>query len=191
MTRFLILMCLVVVTGCSGGRYDAPPNLDNACAMKSARPAMFKDLARVERKWGVPNYVILAMIHQESKFVPNARTPIVYKLGVIPWGRMSSAYGYSQALDGTWEWYQKETGNRRAERDDFGDATDFMGWYMNETRKRNGVALHDAYNQYLAYHEGHTGFQNRSYRSKAWLPPVARRVQERAVMYSRQLSRCR
>ena len=41
---------------------------------------------------------------------------------------------------------------------------------MNGASRVNGVALHDAYNQYLAYHEGKAGFARGSYRGKAWLP---------------------
>ena len=33
-----------------------------------------------------------------------------YILGVIPTGRQSSAFGYSQALDGTWKEYRRLQG---------------------------------------------------------------------------------
>ena len=51
----------------------------------------------------------------------------------------------------------------------------------------NGVAVNDAYNQYLAYHEGKAGYARGSYRKKAWLPPVARDVEAWAVRYEQQL----
>ena len=98
----------------------------------------------------VPIHVQMATIHQESKFVADARTPFKYVLGVIPMGRQSSAFGYSQALDATWDEYLESEGRWRAKRDRIRDASDFMGWYMNLTRERNGVSLHDARNQYLA-----------------------------------------
>jgi len=62
---------------------------------------------------------------------------------------------------------------------------------MNLTRERNGVSLHDARNQYLAYHEGHTGFSRQSYNSKAWLVGVAGKVDSRAKLYERQIAGCR
>ena len=105
-------------------------------------------------------------------------------------GRQSSAFGYSQALDATWEEYKVETRNRRARRDDIRDATDFMGWYMNKTRERNGIPLTDARNQYLAYHEGHTGYSRASYNAKPWLVRVAREVGERSQVYRAQLVAC-
>ena len=74
-----------------------------------------------------------------------------------------------------------------ADRDDFADSSDFIGWYMNGAARVNGVPLHDAYNQYLAYHEGKAGYARGSYRSKAWLPPVARDVEAWAALYEQQL----
>ena len=105
-------------------------------------------------------------------------------------GRRSSAYGFAQALDGTWDWYRQETGNRFSRRSSFSDAVDFMGWYMDKSYKRNGISKSDAYNQYLAYHEGHTGFKRGTYRKKEWLMRVARAVQKKAVSYSSQLAQC-
>ena len=185
-----ILIAVLILAACSGGRTAPPRNLDNACVMLKERKGWSKDLKAMERKWGVPREVILATIYHESRFVGDARTPRKYTLGVIPMGRQSSAYGYSQALDGTWDWYKKSTGKRFAKRDNFGDAVDFMGWYMNQTKERNGVAKSDAYNQYLAYHQGHTGFSRGSYRGKQWLINVASRNQTRANMYGRQLATC-
>ncbi|MFT6090367.1 MAG: hypothetical protein ACJAWM_000083 [Sulfitobacter sp.] len=133
----------------------------------------------------------MATIHQESRFVADARTPFRYVIGVIPMGRQSSAFGYSQALDATWDEYLREAGRRFAKRDQIDDAADFMGWYMTKSRTKNGIGLHDAQNQYLAYHEGNTGFARRTYNSKPWLIEVARKVQMRADMYQGQIESCR
>ncbi|HEC71316.1 MAG TPA: lytic transglycosylase, partial [Roseobacter sp.] len=102
-----------------------------------------------------------------------------------------SAFGYSQALDATWDEYLAEAGRRRAKRDRIKDASDFMGWYMNKSRDRNGIPLQDAENQYLAYHEGNTGFARQSYNSKPWLVGVAKKVKMRADMYQYQIASCR
>ena len=40
---------------------------------------------------------------------------------MIPWGRVSSAYGYSQAKTPTWDDYKRETDNSWADRSDFSD----------------------------------------------------------------------
>lgn len=185
-----LLVVVLIVASCGRPQFSAPRNLDNACALATERPRYFAAMQRTERRWGVPVPIQMAIIHAESRFIGDARTPVQWTLGVIPMGRQSSAFGYSQALDRTWEEYQQATGNRRARRDRIEDATDFIGWYMNMTRVRNGIPLTDARNQYLAYHEGHRGFANRSYLAKPWLIAVADRVATRAVMYDMQLRMC-
>ncbi|SEN04067.1 transglycosylase SLT domain-containing protein [Palleronia pelagia] len=185
------LILLVFVAGCGSSERTAPRNLDNACAIVDERPHYLRAMRRTERRYGIPVPVQMATIHQESKFIGNARTPLRYALGVIPMGRQSSAYGYSQALDGTWDEYKAETGRRRAKRDDIDDATDFMGWYMDQTTKRLGISRGDARNQYLAYHEGRTGYSRGSYNAKPWLLEVSDRVARRAVRYEDQLRACR
>ncbi|MFZ5964118.1 lytic transglycosylase [Thalassococcus sp. BH17M4-6] len=188
--RALIIVLLTASCG-GGGNYSAPRELDNACAILRERPHYTRAFRAAERKWGVPMHVQMATIYQESKFVGNARTPFRYTLGVIPMGRQSSAFGYSQALDGTWDEYLAETGNRRAKRDDIRDATDFMGWYMAQSNRSLGLSMRDARNHYLAYHEGRTGYRRGSYNSKAWLVRVAGEVDTRAALYEAQLASCR
>ncbi|KHA50742.1 transglycosylase SLT domain-containing protein [Sulfitobacter geojensis] len=192
MSRTLRALILVLLVGsCGGGQSSAPRDLDNACNLLRERPQYLKAFRKVERKWGVPMHVMMATIHQESKFIADARTPFRYVAGVIPMGRQSSAYGYSQALDATWDEYRADQNRRSAKRNRINDATDFMGWYMNQTRDRNGVSLSDARNQYLAYHEGHTGFRKQTYNRKSWLVGVAGKVDARSQMYRAQLSACR
>ena len=191
MNTYLKLAIVMLVASCGGGgSFKAPRDLDNACAIVAQRPAYLRAMKAAERRWGVPVAVQMASIHQESKFVGDARTPHQFALGIIPIGRQSSAYGYSQALDGTWEEYLKANGKRRARRDDIRDATDFMGWYMDGTARALGISKADAANQYLAYHEGRSGFARGSHASKPWLLAVAGRVHQRAGMYQAQLSAC-
>lgn len=187
--RALVLM--MFVSSCGSAQYSAPRNMDDACAIADQRPKYLKAMKRTERRWGVPVAVQMATLYQESKFVGNARTPYRFKLGVIPVGRQSSAYGYAQALDATWDEYRTKTGNRGARRDDIRDATDFMGWYMDGTARRLGIPRHDTTNQYLAYHEGRTGYARGSYRNKPWLMTIATEVGQRAVAYDAQLRACR
>lgn len=181
---------MLVLVGCGGGNKTSPRNLDNACSILKQRPSYLKAFKKTERKWGVPVSVQMAIMYQESKFDGDARTPFRYVLGVIPMGRQSSAFGYSQALDATWKEYKAATGKRSAKRDRITDATDFMGWYMNLTRERNGIPLTDARNQYLAYHDGHTGYRKGTYRRKPWLVRIAGEIADRSVVYQSQLRAC-
>lgn len=184
------LILLGFVAACGSSNYAPPKNLDNACSIVDQRPNYLTAMKRTQNRWGVPVAVQMATIYQESKFIGNARTPHQYALGVIPMGRQSSAYGYSQALDGTWDEYKREAGGFGARRDDISDATDFMGWYMKKSEVDLGIPLGDARNQYLAYHEGRTGYKRGSFRRKSWLMRVSSEVADRAVLYDTQLRSC-
>lgn len=191
MSRFLrASIVFLALASCGGGNFSAPRDLENACAIVRERPTYYRAMKATERRWGVPVHVQMATIHQESKFIGNARTPHRFALGVIPMGRQSSAYGYSQALDGTWEEYQSEQRRRGAKRDRINDATDFMGWYMDGSSQRLGISKSDAQAQYLAYHEGRTGYARQSYLGKPWLMEVSAKVQARSEMYAQQLASC-
>ena len=187
---FRALTLVLLAASCGGGSGKAPRQLDNACSIITERPEYMKAFRATERKYGVPVHVQMATIYQESKFISDARTPYRYAAGVIPLGRQSSAFGYSQALDGTWDEYRVATGKRSARRDRIRDATDFMGWYMVQTQARLGVPGADARNQYLADPEGRNGFRRGSYNSKPWLVRVAGEVDQRSAMYAAQLQSC-
>ncbi|SDB13831.1 hypothetical protein SAMN02927930_00560 [Pseudidiomarina indica] len=175
------------IAGCA----TAPPKEpENLCRIFEEKRDWYKAAAKMEKKWGVPIQVPMAIMYQESSFKHNAKPPRDYILWVIPWGRVSSAYGYSQAKTGTWDDYVKETGNSWSSRDNFNDAMDFMGWYISKSHRINGVSKWDAYAQYLNYHEGWGGYKRQTYRQKQWLMRTAERVQERAGRYGAQLRQC-
>ena len=160
--RSLVLITLLAGCSFSGGNKNPPRNLDNACSILDQRRSFLPAFRAAKRKYGVPISTQMAIIWQESKFKANAKTPKKYKLWIIPAGRQSSAYGYAQALDGTWKEYKKSAGRWGASRTNIRDAADFMGWYMAQSRRSLGIAMSDTRNQYLAYHEGRTGYRRGS-----------------------------
>ena len=117
-----------------------------------------------------------------------ARPPRKYVLGIIPWGRISSAYGYAQALDGTWDGYRKSTGRWAASRSDFGDAIRFVGWYHHQSHIRNNIPLSDTYNLYLAYYTGHGGYERGQF--GGGVRQTAKKSAAMAARYEAQLRRC-
>jgi hypothetical protein len=181
------LMFAVLVISCS----TAPPeDPGNSCSIFEEKNSWYSAARDSYKKWGVPIQVQLAIIYQESRFVHDAKPPRQKLLWVIPWTRPSSAYGYGQIKDSTWEWYLKSTGRRWADRDDFDDVADFIGWYGDMSHRKLGISKSDAYSQYLAYHEGHGGFKRKTYKNKKWLTRVASQVAARAQRYSAQLRKC-
>lgn len=169
----------------------APPeDVENICAIFEEKRGWYKSAKKSEKRWGTPVHVQMSIIRQESTFQADARPPRGQLLGFIPWKRPSNAYGYAQALDGTWDWYREDTGRRFADRDDFEDAIDFVGWYTSKSNSSVGISKWDPYNQYLAYHEGANGWKRGTYKKKAWLKDTARRVDYRAKEWGAQLKRC-
>ncbi len=183
----LLLPCLVLA-GCATVPPSSPENL---CQIFREKPDWHRAALAAEKKWGVPPQVPMAMMYQESGFRHDARPPRYYFLGFIPWGRVSSAYGYAQAKDETWADYKREAGGRFASRSNFSDSLDFMGWYISKSQRLNGVSKWDAYGQYLNYHEGWSGYRNRSFERKGWLVNVARQVQSRAERFGTQYRGCK
>lgn len=188
MTRILMLCLCVLLTSCTS---KPPSNVDNICHVFKQHPKWYRDARDVAKRWKVPIPVQMAIIHQESKFDARARPKRGTVLWIIPWKRPSTAYGYTQALNGTWAQYRKDEGGFFASRHDFYDGVDFIGWYANQAHRRAGIARDDAYELYLAYHEGVGGYQRKTYLKKAWLMPVAKKVRLRAQIYESQLEQCK
>ncbi len=182
----LLVVFAVLVSGCA----TAPPrHTDNACKIFAQKPGWYKHTRRAAKKWRADAAVLLAIMRQESGFDANAKPKRKRFLG-IPLKRPSSAFGYAQALDGTWRLYKKSAGNFLAQRDRFSDAMDFIGWYVAQTRRQLKIPASDAYRNYLAYHEGWRGYARGTYQRKKWLRNVAKRVARQAVRYRAQLKRC-
>ncbi len=167
-----------------------PANVEDICAIFQEKEKWYKAAKKSEKRWGTPIHVQLAIIHQESTFKFDAKPPRTKLMGFIPWKRPSNAYGYAQALESTWAMYERDTGRRWADRDDFDDAIDFVGWYTDMSQRTVGISKWDPYNQYLAYHEGQTGWRKKSYRFNGELKSIARKVDYRAREWGAQLSRC-
>lgn len=185
------LLVTAMLTVSLAGCYGRPDSLQDLCAVFRQRPDWYTDARRSHAHWRIPIAVQMAILFQESTFRPEARPPRRKLLGFIPGFRPSTAYGYAQANNATWTRYRKAIGDPWAARDEFASAVYFVGWYADRSVVRSGIASADAYHQYLAYHEGHNGFNHASYRHKPRLLRSARHVSRMARSYTPQLDNCR
>jgi hypothetical protein len=187
--RFLAIGLPLALTACA----TAPAHINDVCAVFDQRDGWFNNweraAKRAEAKYNIPVPVLMATVRKESGFKGRVRPPRTYLLGFIPWGHVSSAYGYSQALDGTWAQYEIETGNTSARRSNFADAIDFVGWYHDKSARTLGIARNDTYNLYLAYYLGRTAYA-RGNRGSAEVQRYARATDDMAHSYAAQLQEC-
>lgn len=188
--RLLALSSLLGLSACAG----KPERINDVCAVFAQNNGWVgnwkNSASKAEREYGVPAPVLMATIRMESGFDGRARPPRKKILGFIPGKRASSAYGYSQALDGTWSQYQAETGRFAARRSNFADAVDFVGWYHGKSVRTLGIAPHDTYSLYLAYYSGHAGYSRGTWRSNTSIQNYARKTARMAEQYQQQMQSC-
>ncbi len=185
--RLALIILILVINGCATYR---PVQVDNVCAIFRGETSWYEAARNANRRWGTPIWVMMAILHQESRFVEDARPDRDWFL-FIPLPRRSTAYGYAQAQDPAWGDYVRRTGNWGADRDNFENAIDFVGWYTHDTQRTLGISKWDADKQYLAYHEGRGGYKRGTWKNKAWLIGVAKKVKRKAATYNAQLKRCK
>ncbi len=183
----LLIIIIFMVSGCTT---SPPSDVNNICAIFREKDGWYGDADDARDRWGSPIPVMMAIMHQESRFQAKVKPPRKQILWVIPGSRPSSSFGYTQALDETWDTYIRDAGNYGADRDDFGDSIDFVGWYNHQSYRRSGIRKNDPYHLYLAYHEGQGGFNKRSYKNKQWLIGVSKKVSRRSASYTKQLNGC-
>jgi hypothetical protein len=187
LNRLVLLFLVLALGACTA---STPRDINNICSIFREKDDWYDEAAEAQEEWGSSIPTMMAIIYQESKFQADAKPPRKKILGIIPWFRPSNSYGYSQAKTGTWEDYERSAGRFGADRDDFADSVDFVGWYNYQSKKRSGISLQNTYGLYLAYHEGHGGYNRATYRQKQWLIGVARKVEARAGTYRAQLVAC-
>lgn len=186
----VLLLPLLIFAGCA----TPPTNTEDICSIFEQKDGLFNNWYRAakatERQYGVPVPVLMATIYRESSFRAYARPKRTKLFGFIPWTRPSSAYGFSQALDGTWDQYRQQTGNYSAARNHFDDAVNFVGWYHYQSHFQNGIALNDAYNLYLAYYFGHSGYNRGDWQNNSAIKGAAARSRAMANKYALQMRNC-
>ena len=183
----LVSILFIFVIACTSNQQI---NTANSCIIFDEKRNWYKATKKSYDKWGTPIALQLAIINQESAFSQFAKPKRKKILGIFPGSRPSTAFGYAQVTNPTWEWYKTKTQNNNASRANFSDVTDFIGWYTTQSKNIVGISKNDFYNQYLAYHEGQGGWKKKSYLDKLWLIEVAKTVERNAKTYNNQLKDC-
>lgn len=183
----LLLATSIALASCTA---NPPRKPNNICSVFDEKRGWQKAARKAQRRWGLPVHVAMAFVHRESSYVANAKPPRKRLLGLVPWSRLSSAYGYAQATDEAWEDYLKDTKRWFVDRDNFADALDFIGWYNHRSHRQLGIAKDDAYRLYVAYYAGPSGYRRGAWQKSATIKGYANKTANQARRYQQQLRSC-
>ena len=181
-----ILILLFFLSACS----SVPKYPQNACKIFGQKYLWYKSAKKSSDTYGAPIHIILAFVNKESGFNRWAKPKRKRLFKIIPYKRPSSSFGYSQAVNKTWELYKTETNNPLALRTRFKDSAMFIGWYMNKTNKINKIPFNDPYRQYLNYYLGWGSYSKGAYKKDKKAIILAKNVEKQSNTYRRQLIEC-
>ena len=167
-----------------------PKYPSNACKIFGEKYLWYKHAKKSSEVYGAPIHIILAFVNKESGFNRWAKPKRKKLFKIIPYKRPSSSFGYSQAVNKTWELYKAETNNPYALRTRFKDSVMFIGWYMKKTKKINKIPLDDSYRQYLNYYLGWGNYAKKIYKTDKKAVIFAKKVQKQSKIYKNQLAGC-
>tara|TARA_B100001123_G_C14901181_1_gene863887 strand:- start:16 stop:630 length:615 start_codon:yes stop_codon:yes gene_type:complete len=184
--NLIYFVTLFFLVSCS----SVPKYPADACKIFGERYLWYKHAKKSYQTYGAPIHIILAFVKKESGFDRFAK-PKRHKLfKIIPYKRPSSSFGYSQAVNKTWELYKTETNNPLALRTRFKDSVMFIGWYMKKTKKINKIPLNDSYRQYLNYYLGWGNYSKKVYKTDKKAIILAKSVEKQSKIYKHQLNEC-
>ena len=184
--NLIYFVIFFLIASCS----SIPQNSSDACKIFGERYLWYKHAKKSSETYGAPIHIILAVINKESGFDRWAKPKRTKLFKVVPYKRLSSSLGYSQAVKKTWELYKTETGNPLALRTRFKDSAMFIGWYMKKTNKINKIPLNDSYRQYLNYYLGWGNYAKKAYKTDKKAIIFAKSVQKQSRIYKSQLVEC-
>ena len=164
-------------------------NIDNACLILKQNPDWHRALYRTQLVYRISIPVQLAFVRHESSFNHKARPVNNKKKWFIFNSYKSTAYGFAQVLNGTWDEFQTTFKNKKLKRTNFGHSVEFIGWY-NRKHINSGLDGNNISHLYLAYHEGLGGYKKKTYINKPCLVDYSNSVQKTSIKYSNQISSC-
>ncbi|AIT08609.1 hypothetical protein LO80_00545 [Candidatus Francisella endociliophora] len=185
--RYVLLAIIIIAAAIIATDYTEDVTVDanmSGCEILDQHPTWKTSLKSAQNKYNLPPAFAMGIIYQESRFKAEAKS------------KYSSAYGYAQAIDGTWKHFQQEV-KTNAKRNNFDDSVQFIGWYMSQLSKSLNLKMSDGYNLYMAYMLGATGFKrykNGTFKNKAKIQEdkkLAAKVKAYTNAYTNQLRKCK
>ena len=185
--NLIFIFIFIFLASCS----SVPKYPQNACKIFGENYLWYKSVKKSSETYGAPIHIILSFVKKESGFNRWAKPKRKKLFKIIPYKRPSSSFGYSQAVNKTWELYKVETDNPLALRARFKDSVMFIGWYINKTHKINKIPFNDSYRQYLNYYLGWGNYAKKVYKTDKNAVLFAKSVEKQSKIYKSQLRECK
>ena len=181
----LFLGCATTSRPLPPGAEEQPRDIENICSIFNQKEDWIDAARSSYEEWNLPIELMMAIIRYESSFIANAR-PLD-----AAGKRISSAYGYAQSLDGTWDQYKKDTGFKDARRNNFADAIHFIGWYADGAMDvQKDLSPYDVIGLYVLYHNGWASLQADRKAPDSKVLEIATKVYKKTLIYHSQLKEC-
>jgi hypothetical protein len=184
--NLIYFIIFLFIASCS----SIPKYPQNACKIFGENYLWYKSIKKSSNTYKAPIHIILAFVNKESGFNRWAKPKRTKLFKIIPYKRPSTSFGYSQAVNKTWELYKTETDNPLALRSSFKNSVMFIGWYINKTHKINNIPLNDPYRQYLNYYLGWGNYAKQKYKTDKNSIIFAKKVEKQSKIYKNQLQEC-
>ena len=184
--NLIYFIIFLFIASCS----SIPKYPQDACKIFGENYLWYKSIKKSSDTYKAPIHIILAFVNKESGFNRWAKPKRTKLFKIIPYKRPSSSFGYSQAVNKTWELYKTETNNPFALRTRFKDSVMFIAWYMNKTKKINKIPVTDPYRQYLNYYLGWGNYSKKVYKTDKKAIIYAKSVEKLSKIYKNQLKEC-
>lgn len=181
---------LVVIIALSACSPEKVTRTDDVCDIYNKNYDWYRSAIRAQNKYNINASTIMSVMAQESNFKHNARPQKRYAFYVLPWGYETTAQGYAQVINGAWDDYKKANSKWFPSRNNFNDASDFIGWYLKKASRELNINKNDNYHLYLAYHQGIKGYRRHEEKHNKQLDLIAKRVNQQALRYDKEFKHC-
>ncbi|WP_150464310.1 transglycosylase SLT domain-containing protein [Francisella sp. XLW-1] len=185
--RYVLLVVIIVAAAVFFSSNSSDVQVDanmGACEILDQNPNWKLSLKKAQDKYNLSPAFAMGLIYQESRFDAEAKSSY------------STAYGYAQAINSTWQHFQEEV-KQNAKRNNFDDSVQFIGWYMAQLSKSLKLKMSDSENLYMAYMLGATGYKRYkagTFKNKAKIEEdknIANKVKAYTNLYKSQLKDCK
>ena len=169
----VLVVSLMGLTGCFGGfgksAVKEQPQ-QNICEVLQREKAWIQPALTTEQRYGTPLSLTLALLE----------TPLT---------ELDKKHVKPRAAD--WDEYRIRSERWDASPNNVDDATDFIGWFTQESVKRNNIPLNDVSAHYIALRVGHGSYHRLQPDKYPSLLQQAEQIELKAEQWQSELALCR